>query len=64
MSNEKVKYRKYEICYNDGAFYGEIEFHNTTEKIIKEKIEKEIISNNSIPNKNYHISNKNFKIIE
>lgn len=55
--------KKYEIHYNDGAYYGTIEFNNMSSEDIEYEIQKEIENNNSVPNKDYHISRENFKEI-
>ena len=56
--------KRYEIYYNDGAFYGEVTFTNKTRKFIKDFFIKEIKNNNKNTNKLYHIGFKNIKKME
>lgn len=53
--------KKYDIFYNDGAYYGTITFNNKSKAEIEQSIQKEIESNNKNPNPLYHITKDNFK---
>lgn len=53
----------YSIYYNDGVFYGTMEFKNKSNEEIEKCIQKEIEDNNRNINPDYHISRKNFKLI-
>lgn len=56
--------KKYNIYYNDGAFYGTVTFKNKTQSEIESLIQDEINDNNKNPNKMYHITRNNFKEIQ
>lgn len=57
--------RKFEIRYNDGAFYGEIAFNDKhSQEHINEFFIGEISRNNANPNKDYHITMDNIKEIK
>lgn len=54
--------RKFEIYFNDNAFYGEVSFEDDTpQEEIEAVFQKEIERNNKTPNPNYRISRSNFK---
>lgn len=53
--------KKYNIYYNDGAFYGSMVFKNKNQNEIDVAIQSEINSNNRNINPMYHISRSNFK---
>jgi hypothetical protein len=51
---------KFNVYYNDGAFYGFIDFGNMSKDEIEKSIAEEIERNNKNPNPMYHITRKNF----
>jgi hypothetical protein len=53
--------KTFKIYYNDGAYYGKIEFTNKSRQFIKKALTDEIKDNNKNPNKLYHIGFKNIK---
>lgn len=53
--------KTFNIFYNDGAYYGTIQFTNKSRKFIKKELSAEIKDNNKNPNKLYHIGFKNIK---
>lgn len=53
--------RRYDIYYNDGAYYGAITFENKSQDEIEDLIQEEIDDNNKNPNSLYHITRDNFK---
>jgi len=55
---------KYDIYYNDGAYYGTMKFNTTDQKEIEEVINNEIKNNNKNINPMYHITENNFKLIK
>lgn len=52
--------RKFEIYYNDGAFYGSVTFKDSPNEEIEKIILQEIEGNNKNINPLYHITRKNF----
>lgn len=54
--------KKFDIYYNDGAYYGTMTFKNDniTQQEIESEIQKEIENNNKNSNPMYHITRKNF----
>lgn len=52
---------RYDIYYNDGVFYGTMEFFYNDKNVIEKAIEEEIKDNNKNINPMYHISRDNFK---
>lgn len=56
--------KKYEIFYNDGAFYGKMTFKNKSQIEIENIIQKEIDSNNKNINPIHHITRNNFKEVQ
>ena len=53
--------KEFNIYYNDGAYYGKMEFENNiSQNEIEKAITKEIEDNNKNPNTLYHISRNNF----
>ena len=56
--------KTFNIYYNDGVYYGTMKFDTTDERAIEMAIEEEIESNNKNPNKMYHITRDNFKLVE
>lgn len=55
---------KYNIYYNDGAYYGTITFKNSSREEIEKVIMQEIESNNKNPNPMYHITRNNFIMVK
>lgn len=53
--------KRYDIHYNDGAYYGTITFRDKSQEEIEDIIQKEIEDNNKNPNSLYHITRDNFK---
>lgn len=53
--------KRYDIYYNDGAYYGTITFDNKSQDEIEAVIQAEINDNNKNTNPMYHISRRNFK---
>ena len=53
--------KKYDIFYNDGAYYGTMAFKNKSQIETERLIQAEIDSNNKNPNPLYHITRENFK---
>lgn len=53
--------KKYEIFYNDGAYYGTMVFNNMSQTEIEDRIQLEIDNNNKNINPLYHITRDNFK---
>ena len=52
--------KRYNIYYNDGAYYGTITFKNATENEIENAIMQEIEKNNKNINPMWHITRENF----
>ncbi|HBJ1650379.1 TPA: hypothetical protein LA460_000283 [Clostridium botulinum] len=53
--------RKFDIFYNDGAYYGTFTFTDKSQEEIEELIQEEIDDNNITSNTLYHITRDNFK---
>jgi len=53
--------KKYEIFYNDGAYYEMMVFNNMSQTEIEDRIQLEIDNNNKNINPLYHIARDNFK---
>ena len=55
--------KKYNIFYDDGAYYGQMIFRDSSQTEIENSIQEEIVRNNKSPNPLWHIKRKNFKEI-
>ena len=55
--------KKYNIFYDDGAYYGQMIFSDSSQTEIENSIQEEIVRNNKSPNPLWHIKRKNFKEI-
>mgnify|MGYP001434125692 FL=1 len=53
--------KKYNVYYNDGAYYGTMTFKNKPQIEIERLIQAEIDRNNKNLNNQYHITRANFK---
>ena len=53
--------RKFDIHYNDGAYYGTITFENSSQEEIEKVIQQEITDNDKNINPMYHITKRNFQ---
>jgi L-fucose mutarotase/ribose pyranase (RbsD/FucU family) len=60
MNWRERKMIKYNIYYNDGAYYGTMTFKDTSINKIESEITKEIKDNNKNINPMYHITRNNF----
>ena len=56
--------KKFNIYYNDGAYYGTITFENSLQEEIKKVIMQEIENNNKNINPMYHITRNNFQEVK
>ena len=56
--------KRYDIEYNDGAYYGTLFTDSDNQEEIEGIIRLEIAKNNMNPNTAYHISRSNFKEVK